>query len=561
MRLGRLAADSGQVEKATAYFTDALRDRWWCWEAYEALCAFGVAPDPDSIFGAAPTRPIPGRAANGAGSLSTGFFTPAVMGVQTNGYGAGYPYGGGAGLNTSMGGFDDSSASLLEPSFFGPSTKRAPAGPSAALFTPDAPAPRNGGPVAPQKRARPDMVVDEPPALAARTRSRTTAAGKARAAPAAPPSLSGESNASGPATRRSARLSKENSRDTLGLSNGPPSTSTSASGGARTAPRARTVSGNPRDRKRAKAGSDDASMTTLRSSSSPEPPSAFAGVSVHANAQDETLAEDWLRDAMRRFGRAYWALSRYDCGATVEAVLSMPNDMRSSWRALNLRARARFEMLDYRDAERAFTQAREAAPYLLRGSEYHSTLLWHTNRSNELAVLAQQLMHLEPASAQAWIATGNVFSQLEDHASALRCFQRAAQADATMAYAYTLAGHECVALEEWERALGFFRQAIGRDKRHYNAWFGLGNVYLKTARHRLAEYHFREAARINPSNAMLVCCVGTVMDKLDRRADALVLYEQACALAPESAAVRFKRVRALVATKQYKVRSSAVRRS
>ena len=25
-------------------------------------------------------------------------------------------------------------------------------------------------------------------------------------------------------------------------------------------------------------------------------------------------------------------------------------------------------------------------------------------------------------------------------------------------------------LEEWERALGFFREAVRRDERHYNAW-------------------------------------------------------------------------------------------
>jgi hypothetical protein len=35
-------------------------------------------------------------------------------------------------------------------------------------------------------------------------------------------------------------------------------------------------------------------------------------------------------------------------------------------------------------------------------------------------------------------------------------------------------------------------------------------VYTKTGKYRLAEYHFRKAAEINPSNAMLICCVGTV---------------------------------------------------
>jgi tetratricopeptide (TPR) repeat protein len=81
--------------------------------------------------------------------------------------------------------------------------------------------------------------------------------------------------------------------------------------------------------------------------------------------------------------------------------------------------------------------------------------------------------------------------------------------------------------------------------------FGLGNVYMKTGKYRMAEYHFRKAVEINSTNAMLVCCVGTVLEKLDRKKEALELYEQACLLAPTSPAVRFKRVRMLMDLKNY----------
>ena len=79
-------------------------------------------------------------------------------------------------------------------------------------------------------------------------------------------------------------------------------------------------------------------------------------------------------------------------------------------------------------------------------------------------------MSISPLLPQAWIATGNVFSHLEDHANALKAFKRAIQADEACVYAYTLAGHEATTLEEWETALGFFREAVRRDERHYNAW-------------------------------------------------------------------------------------------
>jgi anaphase-promoting complex subunit 3 len=131
-------------------------------------------------------------------------------------------------------------------------------------------------------------------------------------------------------------------------------------------------------------------------------------------------------------------------------------------------------------------RARAAAPYLSAGLETFSTLLWHLDRPIALSSLAQELMTLDPLSASAWVATGNVFSRLEDHANALKCFNRAVQVDEARCasdagrggirlgsegvYAHTLAGHECVTLEEWEQALGYYREALRKDRRHYNAW-------------------------------------------------------------------------------------------
>lgn len=114
------------------------------------------------------------------------------------------------------------------------------------------------------------------------------------------------------------------------------------------------------------------------------------------------------------------------------------------------------------------------APFTFEAMEVYSTLLWHERekRLPQLSFLAQDLMALHPDHATSWIASGNVFSALERHASALKCFRRAAQLDPRCAYAYTLAGHECVALDETDRALLFFREAVRRDERHYNAWCG-----------------------------------------------------------------------------------------
>jgi anaphase-promoting complex subunit 3 len=88
--------------------------------------------------------------------------------------------------------------------------------------------------------------------------------------------------------------------------------------------------------------------------------------------------------------------------------------------------------------------------------------------------------------------------------------------------------------------------------------FGLGNVYLKTGKTTLAEYHFRKALQLNPSNATIACCVGAVLEKLGKRAEALDMYDEAKAVAPESSLVRFKRVRLLVRMQRHEVNNCSV---
>lgn len=60
---------------------------------------------------------------------------------------------------------------------------------------------------------------------------------------------------------------------------------------------------------------------------------------------------------------------------------------------------------------------------------------------------------------------------LQDHDAALKFFQRALQLDASFTYAYTLAGHENLALEHFDKSMACYRNAMRLDPRHYNAWY------------------------------------------------------------------------------------------
>lgn len=56
----------------------------------------------------------------------------------------------------------------------------------------------------------------------------------------------------------------------------------------------------------------------------------------------------------------------------------------------------------------------------------------------------------------------------------------------------------------------FFFFRTRRHRRLIKKRYGMGLVYLKTDRPRYAEHHFRRAVEINPTNPVLLCCVGMV---------------------------------------------------
>ena len=82
--------------------------------------------------------------------------------------------------------------------------------------------------------------------------------------------------------------------------------------------------------------------------------------------------------------------------------------------------------------------------------------------------------------------------------------------DPKFAYAFTLLGHEYVAIEELEKALACFQSAVRLEPRHYNAWYGIGLVYYKQERFQLASTYYRRALAINRLNPVLMCHVAVV---------------------------------------------------
>lgn len=281
-------------------------------------------------------------------------------------------------------------------------------------------------------------------------------------------------------------------------------------------------------------------------------PIAHSGIhtAVHKPMVNEKVKEmegvQQLLDLFMKLGSGYFALSHYQCQDALRCFNSVSPSQRDTPWVLAQIGRAYYEQASYLEAEKTFARIKTMAPSRLEGMEVYSTTLWHLKSDIDLAFLAHEIIDIDRNSPQAWCAVGNSFSLQRDHEQALKCFKRATQLDPKFAYAFTLQGHEHVANEEYDKALSAYRSSIAAENRHYNAWYGLGKVFEKQGKYAFAEQHYRTAASINPTNAVLVCCIGNILERMKNPKAALIQYSRACELSEKTSLCRFKKARVLV---------------
>jgi len=71
-----------------------------------------------------------------------------------------------------------------------------------------------------------------------------------------------------------------------------------------------------------------------------------------------------------------------------------------------------------------------------------------------------------------------------------------------------------VALEDFENGIKCYQSALRVDARHYNAWYGLGMVYLRQEKFEFSEHHFRMAFQINQRSSVIMSYLGTALHAL-----------------------------------------------
>ncbi|KAJ4953531.1 hypothetical protein NE237_030363 [Protea cynaroides] len=240
-----------------------------------------------------------------------------------------------------------------------------------------------------------------------------------------------------------------------------------------------------------------------------------------ANGVSELLA------LLRTLGEGYRLSCMYRCQDALDAFLKLSHKQYNTGWVLSQVGKAYFELVDYLEADQAFTLARRASPYSLEGMDVYSTVLYHLKEEMKLSYLAQELISIDRLAPQSWFAMGNCYSLQKDHETALKNFQRAVNLNSRFAYAHTLCGHEYVSLEDFDNGIKSYQSALRIDSRHYNSWYGLGMVYLRQEKFEFAEHHFRKAFLINPRSSVIMCYLGTALHALKRSEGALEMMERA----------------------------------
>ena len=166
--------------------------------------------------------------------------------------------------------------------------------------------------------------------------------------------------------------------------------------------------------------------------------------------------------------------------------------------------------------------------------------------------------HTRPPTANTPLATllqpsAHAFARAARAAHTLRAATPLTLRTATppaASYAYTLSGHEYSANDDFEKAMACYRSAIRIDERHYNAWYGLGNIYYRQEKYDFSEHHLRKALGINPCSSPLYCYLGMALHANQKTMQALEMLSNAITIDPKNPLARFQKAQVLLSTDQ-----------
>ncbi|KAK0423594.1 hypothetical protein QR680_008226 [Steinernema hermaphroditum] len=269
------------------------------------------------------------------------------------------------------------------------------------------------------------------------------------------------------------------------------------------------------------------------------------------SAQEFPIFGDVI-DYLTRISVVQRYLSRYESDKAKKALeLGFPAAFQKTSLVLEMRARAAFELGEYKEVVAIMQDYRERFPFFPNGLEILSTALWHLQDAHGLSALAKTVMNDLEDTPEAWCVNGNCYSVQKKHDTAIECLSRAASISPRFAYAYSLLGHELIDIDQTERAIEAFSTALQYSPNDYRAYYGLALVHFKREENEQAQHMLEEAITINRNSTVLLCQLAKVEQRLGHAKKADKILKRALEMSPDNVAVRYHYAENLFALQKY----------
>lgn len=174
----------------------------------------------------------------------------------------------------------------------------------------------------------------------------------------------------------------------------------------------------------------------------------------------------------------------------------------------------------------------EKDPFHLKCTLVHLAAAMELGNSNELYLMACNLVKDYPQKALSWFAVGCYYYCIKKYDQSRRYFSKATSLDGTFASAWIGYGNAYAAQEEGDQAMSAYRTAARLFPGCHLPTLYIGMEYMRTHSYKLAEQFFMQAKTICPSDPLVYNELGVVAYNMKEYNKAVLWFEKTLAHIP-----------------------------
>ncbi|KAK9286485.1 hypothetical protein L1049_014883 [Liquidambar formosana] len=176
----------------------------------------------------------------------------------------------------------------------------------------------------------------------------------------------------------------------------------------------------------------------------------------------------------------------------------------------------------------------EKDPFHLKCTLVHLAAAMELGHSNELYLMACNLVKDYPQKALSWFAVGCYYYCIRKYDQSRRYFSKATNLDGTFPPAWIGFGNAYAAQEEGDQAMSAYRTAARLFPGCHLPTLYIGMEYMRTHSFKLAEQFFMQAKSICPSDPLVYNELGVVAYHMKEYQKAVLWFEKTLAHIPSS---------------------------